>query len=77
MEYVIDYTDKFLGPPPAYPNFDDPEKAAEEIAEIEAYIVTHGRDPRMVYAQGTRAWSLWFDLTDPTGMAHGACGSWC
>jgi len=63
--YVVDYTVKFKGPPPAYPDFDDPLA----IAEIEQYIYEHRRDPRVVYARGTRSWSLWFDLTDPAGMA--------
>jgi hypothetical protein len=69
-KYLEQYTEKWKGPPPAYPRFDDD---GEESAYIDEYIERHGIDPRLVYATQSPYWSLWFDVTDPTAMAfiHG------
>src|SRR5688572_15558704 len=50
-------------PPPAYPASD------KEKQDVYDYMARHGGiDPRLTYALGQPAWSLWFHVTDPTAM---------
>lgn len=69
-KYLESYTQKRGQPPPGYPKDELEDKAIEE------YVDFFGYDPRRLYSKGTPVWSLWFHLTDPTGMmvAHlGIC----
>lgn len=43
-------------------------ESAEERARTLQYMQRWGLDPRVTSAQGNRVWSLWFHVTDPTGM---------
>jgi hypothetical protein len=47
---------------------------AEEAREFDEYAERWRIDPRVVFAKGTFAWSLWYHVTDPTQMAiiHGS-----
>jgi hypothetical protein len=73
--YLEAYARKHRSVPPAYPDFNRPDDEVQaEINYIDAYIDTYSVDPRSMYATGLPVWSIWFDITDPTGMAivHGA-----
>jgi hypothetical protein len=66
--YARMYQEKWGQPPPApFP------KNEEEAAQIDAYILRWGVDPRLTIGQGLSVFSLWFHVTDPFWMAvvHG------
>lgn len=62
-EYMTHPANIMRRPPPAYP------ASAEESQAIYDYMSRqNGIDPRLNFARGIPAWSIWFHVTDPTAM---------
>ena len=68
-EYIAMYAAKWGSRPPLpYP------RTAQEAADIDAYIIRWGVDPRLLLSKGQPVWSIWFHVTDPTWMMAAHAG---